>query len=95
MNEGEICAKHFSTGKPVRIRWKSGKFTSIEEISSAPENLWVAPTLFDVQVNGYGGIDFQQDDVTADELLSAATVVVYLLKSAQETGLPVRAEHRT
>ena len=71
MNEGEICAKHFSTGKPVRVRWKNGTITSIEEISSAPENSWIAPTLFDVQVNGYGGIDFQQDNVSLDELLSA------------------------
>ena len=72
MNEGEICAKHFSTGKPVRVRWKNGIIASVEENSSAPENLWIAPALFDLQVNGYGGIDFQQDGITAEELLSAA-----------------------
>lgn len=72
MNEGDICAKHFSTGKPVCIRWKNGRITSIEEVSSAPENSWIAPALFDLQVNGYGGIDFQQDNLTVDDLLSAA-----------------------
>ncbi len=71
MNEGDLCAKHFSTGKPVCIRWKNGRITGVEEVSSAPENSWIAPALFDVQVNGYGGIDFQQDGVTAEELLSA------------------------
>ncbi len=72
MNEGEISAHHFSTGKPVRVRCENGVITSIEKISSAAENSWIAPALFDVQVNGYGGIDFQQDNVTLDELLSAA-----------------------
>lgn len=71
MNEGEIRAHHFATGKPVSVRWQNGVITSIDEISSAPENLWIAPALFDVQVNGYGGIDFQQDDLTTEDLLSA------------------------
>jgi N-acetylglucosamine-6-phosphate deacetylase len=72
MNEGEICAKHFSTGKPVCVRWKNGRITSVKKVSDAPENLWIAPALFDVQINGYGGIDFQQDNLTTDDLLSAA-----------------------
>jgi len=72
MNEGEISAKHFSTGKPVRVRWKDGIITGFAEIASAPEESWIAPTLFDVQVNGYGGIDFQQDNLTGDDLLSAS-----------------------
>ncbi|MEO6183626.1 MAG: N-acetylglucosamine-6-phosphate deacetylase [Verrucomicrobiota bacterium] len=72
MNQGDICAKHFLTGKPIHVRWKNGVIVSIEENSSAPENLWIAPALFDVQVNGYGGIDFQQDGITTEELLSAA-----------------------
>ena len=72
MNEGEISANHVSTGKPVRVRWKDGVIASIDEIPSAPENSWIAPTLFDLQINGYGGIDFQQDNLTEANLLSAA-----------------------
>lgn len=72
MREGEIKAHHYSSGKPIRVCWKSGIVTNIEEIPSAPENIWIAPTLFDVQVNGYGGIDFQQENVSADDLLAAA-----------------------
>ena len=41
-------------------------------LSSCAENVWVAPPLVDLQVNGYGGVDFQQDNLTAEELLSAA-----------------------
>jgi len=43
----------------------------LEPAGDAPENLWIAPLLFDLQVNGFGGIDFQQDGLTAGELLSA------------------------
>src|SRR5439155_8978926 len=32
---------------------------------------WLAPTLFDLQINGYGGVDFQQDDLSLDALISA------------------------
>lgn len=74
---GEIEALHFKTGKPVRVTWKKGVVSSVEELSGAKQNTpadasWIAPTLFDVQINGYGGIDFQRDDFTGDELLTAA-----------------------
>ncbi len=72
MNDGEISARYFSTGKPLRLCWKNGTIASIEEISNAPENFWIAPALIDAQVNGYGGIDFQQDNLSADDLLCAA-----------------------
>src|SRR6266481_2279129 len=35
-------------------------------------DVWIAPGLFDAQVNGYGGIDFQQDDLKVGDLVSAA-----------------------
>lgn len=72
MNDGEICAIHFATRKPIRLRWSAGKITSIETGSDLPEtDLWIAPGLVDIQVNGYGGIDFQQDNLTEADLLSA------------------------
>jgi N-acetylglucosamine-6-phosphate deacetylase len=33
---------------------------------------WLAPPLFDLQINGYAGVDFQQDNLSMDDLLSAA-----------------------
>jgi N-acetylglucosamine-6-phosphate deacetylase len=76
MNEGGIAAWHYATHKPVRVAWKNGVITAIENLSVGSANvpsasLWIAPALFDVQVNGYGGIDFQRDDFTADDLLTA------------------------
>src|ERR1700733_7437203 len=71
MSEGEICARHFATGRPLRLRWRDGVITETKAAADAPEDLWVAPGLFDLQVNGYGGIDFQQDNLTAGDLLKA------------------------
>jgi N-acetylglucosamine-6-phosphate deacetylase len=72
MNDGEICARHFATRQPVRLRWQNGIITHAESATTPPaEDLWIAPPLFDLQVNGYGGIDFQRDGLTLDDLLSA------------------------
>jgi N-acetylglucosamine-6-phosphate deacetylase len=73
MSSGEVTAWHYATRDPIRIRWKQG---TISEVVAAPkppgEETWIAPSLFDVQVNGFGGIDFQQDDLTARQILTAA-----------------------
>ncbi len=71
MNDGEICGLHFSTNQPTRLRWRNGKISAVEKCKTSPKNLWLAPALFDVQVNGYGGVDFQQDNLTEADLLSA------------------------
>lgn len=73
MNDGEICARHFADGQPVRVRWQNGIITQVEPVDvSAVNDLWVAPSLVDLQVNGFGGVDFQQDGLTLDDLLRAA-----------------------
>lgn len=69
---GEVCGRHYATREPVRVRWKEGRIVAMEtgEEDSAADR-WIAPGLFDVQVNGYGGIDFQQDNLTVADLLTA------------------------
>src|SRR5579862_3233503 len=71
MNEGEICARHFATRKPMRLRLRNGVIAEVAAVKDAPVDLWVAPGLVDLQVNGYGGVDFQQDGLGADDLLKA------------------------
>jgi len=68
---GEISGQHYSTHQPVRLRWRDGIITEIEPITEPPPDLWLAPALFDLQVNGYGGVDFQQDNLGVEDLLSA------------------------
>ena len=72
MHHGEICGRHFSSGLPLRVKWSHGV---ISEVSAGPADLagtWLAPTLFDLQINGYGGVDFQRDDHLTEELLLSA-----------------------
>jgi N-acetylglucosamine-6-phosphate deacetylase len=67
----EIIARDIFTGEPTRLRWKDGTIQSIEKVRSAPPDLWLAPPLLDLQVNGYAGVDFQQDKLTAKDLVRA------------------------
>jgi N-acetylglucosamine-6-phosphate deacetylase len=73
MADGEICARHYASGQPTRVGWQDGIITRIETLSTAPEvDIWLAPTLVDLQVNGFAGIDLQQDGLTVEQLLTAA-----------------------
>jgi len=71
MSQREIAAHHYATGRPVRVRWDSARITALDSAVAAPSDLWIAPALVDLQINGYGGIDFQQDNLTGDDLLVA------------------------
>jgi len=68
----KVTAKDWQTGKPVEISWMDGKITGVASLDAGTAtSLWLAPLLIDVQVNGYAGVDFQQDDLTEAELLTA------------------------
>jgi len=69
---GEISAWHYATRQPVLVRWRDGVITHLQSVASPPpQDLWIAPPLFDLQINGFAGVDFQQDGLTADNLLHA------------------------
>ena len=72
MNDGEICARLHPGGEAVRVRWSNGRIQEVASSSQpAPPDRWIAPGLVDLQVNGYGGVDFQQDDLALADLLLA------------------------
>jgi len=72
MNSGTLTASHYQTGQPVELRWHDGIITSLKAPPSLPpERVWVAPGLVDLQVNGFAGVDFQQDDISLSDLLAA------------------------
>ena len=72
MNSGEIIAWHQATRAPVRLTWTNGVITAVERASTEPpRDCWIAPPLVDLQVNGYAGVDFQRDVLSADDLLRA------------------------
>ena len=73
ITHGEVHAWHWANRQPARLCWQDGTITRLTTPDTLPPpDVWIAPALFDVQVNGYGGIDFQQDNLSADNLLSAA-----------------------
>jgi N-acetylglucosamine-6-phosphate deacetylase len=67
-----VHGRHYENGEPVRIRIDGERIASIEPAwpprGSAP---WpfLAPGLFDLQINGHGGIWFGKPGITSDEVL--------------------------
>lgn len=59
-----LCARSPS-GQVVRIELAAGRIVAIEPII-ADTSVWVVPGLIDLQINGYGGLDVNAEDVTAD-----------------------------
>jgi N-acetylglucosamine-6-phosphate deacetylase len=76
-NEGEVCGRHYLTGQWTLLRYLDAKIIEMEpagatgDTSDGTVEVWLAPGLFDAQVNGYGGVDFQQDGLTVEDLLAA------------------------
>src|SRR4051794_18378562 len=72
MQSGQITARHYVTARPVTVQWENGIIQSVMPAAQAPENLWVAPALVDLQINGFAGVDFQRDELTEADLLRAS-----------------------
>lgn len=72
MSEQSAIGRHYLSGRTVEVRWVDGVITSTTVVEDGPADRWLAPGLVDVQINGYAGVDFQRDDVSAAELLKAA-----------------------
>jgi N-acetylglucosamine-6-phosphate deacetylase len=72
MNQGDLCARHFETGEFIRVLWQNGRVLNLQQPNRpVPPDLWIAPALTDLQVNGYAGIDFQQDNLPISALVTA------------------------
>ena len=72
MQQGEIRAHHYATGEPVALEWRDGVITHLRAATRPVERRrWIAPALVDLQVNGFAGVDFQQDHLTVEQLLTA------------------------
>ena len=62
------------SGRAVRLTCADDRIQSIEPLAGAPAGLPVLlPPLVDIQVNGFAGVDFQNDRVTGADLERAAT----------------------
>src|SRR5205085_8544933 len=73
MSAGEVHALHYATREPLRVKWAAGRITEMISVTEKPsKEVWIAPALVDLQINGYAGVDFQQDHLTGEDLLRAA-----------------------
>jgi len=74
-----VRGKHYATGQviDVHVNTEAGVIEAIAPLdaSRAPElgggSEFVAPGFFDIQVNGFAGVDFQNPAITADDLAYA------------------------
>ena len=99
---GSVTALHWQTWKPVEVIWRDGVIASVAPApTGAGAGRWIAPSLFDIQVNGYGGVDFLQAVLTADDLRRAAralrrdgcTRFFFTLITSEWKGLLARLRH--
>ncbi|MDA1276046.1 MAG: N-acetylglucosamine-6-phosphate deacetylase [Verrucomicrobia bacterium] len=76
MNTESVTARHYATGESLQVRWNDGKIVELRPGSKiSASKIWIAPSLVDLQINGFGGIDFQQDALSAGELLTAVRAI--------------------
>lgn len=69
---GEALVRSLCDGSVWKARWKDGELEDLEARNGSERaELWIAPGLLDVQVNGYAGVDFQRS-CTAEDLIEAA-----------------------
>jgi N-acetylglucosamine-6-phosphate deacetylase len=77
---GELFCLDWATAQPMRLVWQDGLIREmapplvhslIQTSLIESDHLWLAPPLFDLQVNGFAGVDFQRDDLSAADLARA------------------------
>jgi N-acetylglucosamine-6-phosphate deacetylase len=69
----QFRARRYDSGEPVRVTIEAGRIAGVEPVwPEAALDTWpfVAPGLFDLQINGFGGIWFSDEGLTPDQVLS-------------------------
>jgi N-acetylglucosamine-6-phosphate deacetylase len=71
LSAGLLRARHYATGELVDVRCDGGVIQAVEAPSAAMPDVeagWVAPALFDLQVNGCDGRNFSSERLTLDDV---------------------------
>lgn len=72
-----IRARHYSTGQPIEIHWEDGIIRSLASASQVRADIeagWVAPALFDLQINGCDGHSFNSERLDEDGIRRVVAV---------------------
>jgi N-acetylglucosamine-6-phosphate deacetylase len=66
-----IQARNYRTGQLCEIVWQDGVIRSLGEPGPSPPDVragWVSPALFDLQINGGGGVNFSSLQLTTEDV---------------------------
>ena len=64
--------RHYRTGQPWRVSFRNGAVERLELCDESPsDSLVLAPALFDIQVNGFAGVDFNSAALQAEDMRQA------------------------
>jgi len=66
-------ARHYRTRVPMTVTVEEGKFVSLTPAAEQADLPWIGPGLIDVQINGFGGVDFNRPGLTPEEWRHACT----------------------
>ncbi len=66
-------ARHHATNLPIAVAVEDGRITTVTESDQSPE-VWIAPALFDPQINGCLGISFNSPSLTPEQVRTVADV---------------------
>ncbi len=73
--EGSAVVRHYRDGTPHVAEWNASGLVGLKPAPGAdPGGHWIAPGLFDLQVNGYAGVDFQRE-CSREDLHTAAAAL--------------------
>src|SRR5438128_12044957 len=67
----KIRGRHYATGELIEIESQGGVIQSLGNPGPEPADVeagWVAPALFDLQINGCDGYSFNSERLTADSV---------------------------
>jgi N-acetylglucosamine-6-phosphate deacetylase len=66
-----LHAKHYATGSPLAVTVEAGTITAVAASAQNPRR-WVAPALFDPQINGCLGVSFNSPSLAAEQVHAVA-----------------------
>lgn len=67
-------ARHWQNGRTMKIGVDNGRIAVVESVDE-PADLWIAPGLIDVQLNGIGGYDLNHYGVTVETVKEIVTLL--------------------
>jgi len=71
-----IFGRRYDTGEPVRITTAGDRVVAVDPATPqgpVADWPWLAPALFDLQINGHGGVWFSSEDLTPAQAAKAVT----------------------